>query len=285
VQETQCPKCGEWLGVPPEFADRPVKCGSCGRVIQPHERQPAPAPPPPPPSAGPRFPESDPPRSRGPRFPEKEFDDYPPPRRKGGGVWVWLLLGMGAFGFCCCGGVGFLFLAAANPKWEPYTADNGAFTADFPGKPEYKTNAFQWKDKDESPGTSHEYGAVQLMNAQGFAVHYTDLPKSMLTFRWSDEKLLKAGLEEYKRDSTNFTVKSSTETTVGKYKAVDVEGTTTHPQHGLLQVSVRVVIVGDRVFTLIAAGKERAKLTPAKDRFFNSFKPADPKDKGGEPKR
>jgi hypothetical protein len=199
-------------------------------------------------------------------------------------VWVWVLLGFAAFGFCCCGGVSLLVLAAANPRWEPYTADNGAFTADFPGKPVYQSKPFKWNDGKE--GTSHEYGALQLINAQGFGVHYADLPKSMLAFRPSDKKLLKAGLDEFKANSTNFTVGSENYHKVGQYVALDIDGTMTDPQHGLLQVSVRVMIVGDRVFTLVAAGKDKAKLTPAKDRFFNSFKPADPKEKdnGGEPK-
>ena len=115
-------------------------------------------------------------------------------------------------------------------------------------------------------------------------LHYADLPKSMKGFRPSDEKLLKLGLEDFKADSNNFSVLSSAEVTVGKYKGMDVEGTMTDPKLGLLQVSLRVVIVGDRVFTLIAAGKDRKKVQTMRDRFFNSFKPADPKVEPADPK-
>ena len=284
MQETQCPQCGEWLGVPPEFADRPVKCGACGRVIQPHERAAAPYSPPPPTTSrtGPRFPEDDPPAPRGPRFPDHEDDrSYAPPRRKGGMWWLWLVLGFVGFSCCGCGGLLLVFVNAAN-KWENYTPDNGAFTAEFPGKPVAQTKPFTWKDGKET--TSYEYAALQLLNAQGFGIHYTDLPKSQRLGQ-SDDTLLKYGLEDFKKNATNFTVQSSSRTKAAdKYEALDVEGTMTDPQHGLLQVYIRVIIVGDRVFTLIAAGKDKKKLTPHKDRFFNSFKPADPKDKAADPK-
>lgn len=192
---------------------------------------------------------------------------------------MWLLLVFGGLGCCGCGGVVFAVLAATN-KWESFTPDNGAFTADFPGKPVYHTKPFKWKDGKE--GTSHEYGALQLVNAQGFGIHYTDLPKSMKAA--SDEALLKYGLEDFKANSTNFTVQSSSEIKPGGHSGLDVEGTYTDPQHGLLQVYVRVLIVGDRIFTLVAAGKERKKLVKEKDRFFNSFKPAEPKGKAADPK-
>lgn len=190
--------------------------------------------------------------------------------------WLWLVLGFVAFGFCCCGGLGALTLVNAN-KWESYTSENGAFTAEFPGKPVYQTKPFKWKDGKE--GTGHEFAALQLLNAQGFGIHYADLPKSLKGVV-DDETLLKLGLEDFKANSTNFSIQSSSRTKVGKHEAMDVEGTMTDPQQGMLQVYLRVVIVGDRVFTLIAAGKDKKKLTPHKDRFFNSFKPADPKDKG-----
>ncbi len=284
MQETQCPQCGEWLGVPPEFADRPVKCGACGRVIPPHERQSSA---PPPGRSAPQFPrDDDTPASRGPRFPERpEYDADTPPRKKGGLLWLWLLLGLGGFGFCCCGGVVLLFVAFANGKWQSYTPEGGAFTAEFPNPPVYQSKEFKWKDKGETVGTSHEYAALQLLQGQGVGVHYADLPKSMKAVRPSDKRLLKLGLDDFKANSTNFTVLSATDLTVGKYEAMDIEGTMTDPQQGLLQVSLRVMIVGDRVFTLIAAGKDKKKLGPLRDRFFNSFQPAEPKvDEKGEPK-
>ncbi|MFY7953334.1 MAG: hypothetical protein ACOVT5_12580, partial [Armatimonadaceae bacterium] len=209
MQETQCPQCGEWLGVPPEFADRPVRCGACGRVIQPHERHAVSPPPPPPRSSTPRFPDAaDTPSARGPRFPDAADDEYTRPRRKGAGVWVWVLLAVGGFGFCCCGGGVVLFFAAANGKWEAYTPDNGAFTAEFPTKPVYQTKQFNWKDNGETVGTSHEYAALLPLQQQGVGLHYADLPKSMKGFRPSDEKLLKLGLEDFKADSNNFSVLS-----------------------------------------------------------------------------
>lgn len=176
MQETECPQCGEWLGVPPEFADRPVRCGSCGRVIHPHERQTLP--PPPPTQPGPQFPRDDAPASRGPRFPDQPHDDTDtPPRKKGSLLWLWLVLGFGGFGLCCCGGLGLLGLAALNGKWESYTADTGAFTAEFPNKPVYQTKPFTWPDGKE--GTGHEYAALQPLQGQGVGLHYADMPKSL----------------------------------------------------------------------------------------------------------
>lgn len=189
--------------------------------------------------------------------------------------WLWVVLSIIGFSCCGCGGLGAIFLANAN-KWESYTPDNGAFTAEFPGKPVYQTKPFKWKDGKE--GTGHEFAALQLLNAQGFVVYYTDLPKS-LKGALSDDAILKFGLEDIKAKYTNFTVQSTTELPVGKHKAMDVDGTYTDPQHGKLQVSVRSIIVGDRLFMLFAVGQDRKKLTPHKNRFFNSFKPADPKDK------
>lgn len=280
MQETQCPQCGEWLGVPPEFADRPIRCGACGRIIPPHERTgSSPSPPPPPPYRGsPRFPDDDTPDPppTGPRFPDRDDDRDYPPRRKGGGLWwLWLLLAVGGFG--CCGCCGLLGLVNMANQWKPYTAKDGAFTADFPGEPVVQEKTFKWKD--DTTGKSHEYAALQLLNAQGFGVHYADLPKSMKAIRPTDKRLLKLGLEDFKANATNFTVGPETFLKVGEYEALDIEGTMTDPKHGMLHVYVRVMIVGDRVFTLIAAGKEKGKLAPHKDRFFNSFKPADPPEK------
>ncbi len=276
MQETQCPQCGEWLGVPPEFADRPVRCGACGRVIQPHER--GSSPPPPPARSAPQFPrnDDDAPASRGPRFPDQpEYGADAPPRKKGGLLWLWLLLGLGGFGFCCCGGlVAFVFFAAANPKWEPYTAENGAFTAEFPGKPVTQQKPVKWPDDKE--GTGYEYAALQPLQQQGVGLHYTDIPKSLRKVT-DDETLLKIWLKDFKAKSTNFTEKSSSLSKPGKYQVMDVEGTMMDPQHGLLQVSLRLMIVGDRAFLLVAAGKDRRKMQPMRDRFFDSFKPAEPK--------
>jgi hypothetical protein len=277
VQETECPKCGEWLGVPPEFADRAVKCGSCGRVIQPHERADAP-----PRSPTPRYPNDDRPTSRSPRFPDRpERDDDAPPRRKGGLVWLWLLLGFGGLSLCCCGGLVAVGLTNAN-KWERYTAENGAFTAEFPGKPVHEEKDFQWNDKNDTRGKAHEYAAVQWLNTQGFAIHYADLPKSMKAIRPTDKKLLSLGLNDLKTKSPEFTVLSAVDRKVAAYDAMDVEGTYTDPQQGFLHAYVRVMIVGDRVFTLMAAGKDKKKLNRDKERFFNSFQPADPNDASKE---
>lgn len=264
VQETQCPQCGEWLGVPPEFADRPVRCGACGRVIAPHERgRSAPSPPPPDP------------RPAGPRFPDRDDDSYSRPPRKGGLLWVVGVLGLLAVGCCGCGGLLFL-IAASNPKWEPYSPDSGAFTADFPGKPEHKTEGVNWPDGKE--GTAEIYALVRPLNADGFAIHYVDLPKSWQVPK-SEDWLLKEGLEQMKKDTTNFTVGTTSRLKVDKYEALDVEGTMTDPKAGLIHVYIRVMIVGERVFTLMAAGKDPKKLAPEKEQFFKSFKPADPKEK------
>lgn len=191
-------------------------------------------------------------------------------------LWVWLLLGFGGFALCCGGCVVMGVIAALNGKWEPYTADGGAFTAEFPTKPVHQEKTFKWKD--DTSGKSHEYASVLVLQGQGVGVHYADLPKSMKAIRPTDKRLLKLGLEDFKANSTNFTVQNETFQTIGKYEVLDIEGTMTDPQQGLLQVSLRVMIVGDRVFTLIAAGKDRKKMQPTRDRFFNSFKPADPKD-------
>jgi hypothetical protein len=97
-----------------------------------------------------------------------------------------------------------------------------------------------------------------------------------------DETLLKIWLKDFKSKQTNFTEQSSTLTKSGKYPVMDVEGKFIDPKHGPLEASLRVMIVGDRGFLLIAAGKDRKKMQPMRDRFFNSFKPAEPKDTPAE---
>jgi hypothetical protein len=193
--------------------------------------------------------------------------------------WVIGLLVLFGVGCCGCGGIG-LFLIVATPKWEPFTPENGAFTADFPGKPEHKSEVVNWPDGKE--GTSEQYAAVRPLNGDGFAVHYVNLPKSWQVAK-SEDWLLKQGLEEIKKGTTNFTLVSSTRLKVmDKYEAMDVDGTATDPKVGLLNVQLRVLIVGDRLYMLFAAGKDKKKLGPEKDRFFSSFKPTDPKAKPGD---
>lgn len=264
MQETQCPQCGDWLGVPPEFATRPVRCGSCGRVIAPHERgQPAPPPP------------ADP---RGPRFPEHEDETTHRPRPKGGAPGVWLLLAVLGFGCCGCGGLILAGLFVVNPPWEAYTPDNGAFTAEFPGKPTYSedTAGIQWPDG--TPATLHKYDAGKLGNTEWFAVHYYDLPRSK--DRPSNKVLINLIVEGYKKAAPGgFNQVTSNDSPAVVHPAKDVEGTFTHPQLGPVYAYGRGLVAGDRVYMLVAVGKDRTKLAPEKDRFFNSFKPAEPKEK------
>lgn len=269
MQETECPQCGEWLGVPPEFAERPVRCGACGRVIAPDERTRS-APP-------------TPPRTAGPRFPDREDESYHRPPRKGrSGCVVGLLVVFGLLGCCACGGVG-LILIAANPKWESFKPDNGAFTADFPGKPEYSTNSagIQWPDG--TPDTLHKYDAVKLGNTEWFAVHYYDVPKSRAAT--SDKVFITVMIEGYKNAAPGgFTQISSNDAPDTLYPAKDVEGKFTDPKAGELHAYGRALVAGDRVYLLIAVGKEKKKLTPEKDRFFNSFKPAERQGKPADKK-
>lgn len=261
MQEIQCPQCGDWLGVPPEYAHKPVRCGSCQRVIEPAERR-APSPP----------------ADRGPRFPDREDDAaYHRPRRRGSGLWVWAVLALVGVGCCGCGGVGLLFWGAANPPWEKFTHDKGEFTAEFPGKPNYQSHAFAWPDG--TTGTTHEYNAWKANNFEGFAVHYLDWPKGGT--RGRDEFLIDLFLDDFKKTNTHGYAEASKGemTTYGKYKGRETEGTINDPQYGQGYAHVRVMVVGDRGYMLIAVGKEKGKLVADKDRFFNSFQPVEPKAK------
>lgn len=190
---------------------------------------------------------------------------------------VGLLVLVGLFGCCACGGVG-LFLIAANPKWESFTPENHAFTADFPGKPVYSTNSSGVKWPDGTPDTLHKYDAVKLGNAEWFAVHYFDVPKSR--GQQANKVLITVMIEGYKNSAPGgFNPISSNESPDTPYPAKDVEGTYTDPKQGELHAYGRALVAGDRVYLLIAVGKDKKKLAPEKEQFFNSFKPADPKQK------
>jgi hypothetical protein len=176
-----------------------------------------------------------------------------------------------------------LFLIAANPKWESFTPENEAFTAEFPGKPAYTTasDGIQWPDG--TPDTLHKYEAAKLGNAEWFAVHYYDVPKSRAAV--ADKVFITVMIEGYKNSAPGgFHQISSNDSPDIPYKAKDVEGTFTDPKAGELYSYGRALVAGDRVYLLIAVGKDKKKLAPEKDHFFNSFKPTVRKEKPDDKK-
>ncbi len=259
MREIPCPHCGEWLGIPPEFANRPVRCGSCQKVISPGEHSPHSNAPLPPPTA------PTPARAR--------YDDdeaYRPERKPRGKIWLWLLLGFGGLSLLCCGGGAVIAWRGMNPKWQEFRPEGGEFAAIFPGKPKLETKPFNWPNG--TTGTARLYHAERMGGPAGFHVHFLDIPKTQL--KGSEDFLLNAMIEEIKKsDLPSFAEVSRKPVSGTNYEGKEVEATFQHPKHGTGIAFLRIAVVGERIFVLMALGKDRKRLLPEKDRFFDSFVP------------
>jgi hypothetical protein len=115
-----CPSCRQSLDVPAALFGGPVRCANCLSVFTPPVG--SPTIPVVRPVATPRRDEANP-------FPD---ESAPRPSRR----WLWvLLLGCALILLTCLGSCAGLLGVMSNPPMKPYAAEDGAFTAVFPGDP------------------------------------------------------------------------------------------------------------------------------------------------------
>lgn len=115
-----CPSCRNSLDVPATFLGGPVRCANCLAVFTP-------------PAAAPTIPVVRPvatPRSESQIAAADESAGRPSRR------WLWvLLLGCTLIFLTCVGSCAGLLGVMSNPPMKPYAAEDGAYTAMFPGDP------------------------------------------------------------------------------------------------------------------------------------------------------
>lgn len=112
-----CPQCRNELEVPDHLFGGPVRCANCMTVFTPGREIPVVAP-----------------RQAVPRRDEPILDDELKPRRSR--TWLWVLLAGSLLISCTCiASCAGLFGVLTNPKMKPYAAEDGRFTASFPGDP------------------------------------------------------------------------------------------------------------------------------------------------------
>jgi hypothetical protein len=272
------------LGIPPEFKNSPIRCGACNRVIQQTEHR----------GGAPgrcvddvaRFTAEDDDtvnrnlayddddlgnastRRRQRRSRTEADDDTTSTPRKP--RWILgVLAGLTALGLVCCGCAGFIVYKATELSWSNYTPSGNEFTATFPREPIYDSQQFTWPDG--SQGKIHQYLSSLMFQRQLYMVQFTDLPRGLGGKVWRDVQL-NAMLDEMKKPGS-FMLKEEgrTETSLGGQPAKEVYGPCNHPEYGDGYMFSRVAIINQRVYVLIALGKDRGSIEERKDRFFNSL--------------
>jgi len=280
VREVPCPQCGEILGVPPEFARGPIRCGACGRIIEAHEHSPGGSAAPPS-APKPRYDDADANESRNTRLDDE--GDGPKRREKpavstGGGrsmfrVIATLLVIFGILTAGCCGCGGFLAWQVLKPTWEPFTAAD--FTIVFPRPPESERKSFT--RADGTKGTLQQYNSILMLQQQVFVLLIDDLPKEARGGAVWREAQLNGMIDELKKAGLlGFKETARRDATVGGMPGREVDGTGMHPQFGPVSITVRLVIANRKVYALVALGKDAAKLEANKSRYFESFQLREP---------
>lgn len=265
-----CPHCREHLDIPAEYRGRAVRCASCQNVFT---TPPLPgATPPPLPERRSDGPSDAPPRPR----PRLDDDAYDRPRRKpNGGVWVLLLLTTLVLGACvggCTGVAAWLY----NPKMHPFTSAEGKFKVEFPDNPNPVTGT-------DDRGTVTVNGSRE-QTQERFAVKVFDLPAKYRGLP-PDEALEQLALAELKaeggRERTHHEVVKH-----DGFPAYDVTDADQVPGFQRRNTLVRCVLVGNRVYAVVAQGPNMQPQAWWVRKFFVSFeitdRPADGKPKKGD---
>ncbi len=278
MREISCPGCGEMLGVPRELEGGAIRCGVCERIIRPDEQgRPAPSS-----RADDRDEEPDRPRSRDDdrgrfdedrprrsRRPARDADDFDRPKKKSGcGKWVIILGIVGVLGLGCCGGGGFLvYKFAGDPKWEKFNSPDARWSADFPGKPKMEVKPIG----GGVSGNTTFYGAQRLFGQEAFGVGYADLDPIGVRAS-SNETLLNEGLNGILTGPQNAREVSRRNLKMVGVDAKELTVDVTDPQAGKGRMVVRILMVENRLYTLVAVKVGQSAGNPEQtDRFFDSF--------------
>jgi hypothetical protein len=268
VREISCPGCGEVLGVPRELEGGPIRCGVCERVIRPEE-QGRPAPQSRTDDRGGRDERNesdrdddrdnrgrfDADRPRRSRRPARDADDFDRPKKKSGcGAWVIILGIVGVLGLGCCGGGGFLlYKFAGDPKWEKFNSPDARWSADFPGKPKMESKPIG----GGVSGNTTFYGAQRMFGQEAFGVGYA---------------LMNEGLSGILKGPQNAREVSRRNLKMAGVDAKELTADVNDPQAGKGRMVVRIFIVENRLYTLIAVKIGQNAANPDQtDRFFDSF--------------
>lgn len=269
-----CPHCREHLDIPAEYRGRAVRCASCQNVFTT-----PPLPGSTPPSAPERRPDgpadAPPWRTEQPPRPRPRLDDdgYDRPRLKpNGGVWVLLLLTTLVLG-ACVGGCTGLAAWLYNPKMHPFTSAEGKFRVEFPGNPSPTVD----------PGDA---GAVTVsgnreQTQERFTVKVFDRPAKNRGLP-PDEALEQLALAELKAAGGRERTRGESTTHDG-FPAYDVTDADDMPGFQRRNTIVRCVLVGKRVYAVVAQGPNMQPQAWWVRKFFVSFeitdRPADGKPK------
>lgn len=245
-----CPSCRDQLDVPTEFRGRSVKCATCQTVF------PVPAEPEPP-SVRPSRAGA---RTR-PRDPD-DFDDTP--KRRGNGLVWFLLLGTllvcGGISLACAGFSVWLY----NPPMKAHTSDDGKFTVEFPGDPA------PFQQTGEKGVVMKGMEARRQTNEMRFSVKYYDLPKAPQDDEQAVAEAIKSEIaslaagSELQRQTTRH----------AGFPALDVQ-LSQGPEFLRRITILRVVLVGKRVYILMAQGQNLMPEIAYVQKFFISFLPAE----------
>jgi LSD1 subclass zinc finger protein len=247
-----CPTCREELDIPNELVGREVRCAACQNIFTVpvvSSRLSVPV-------VSRRAPQTDDDENR-------SLEDGEPltsPRRKPGSSFGWILMIFGLLS-CCgvgCGGFGVLMAIMMNPNFKPYTADDGSFTAIFPGK--VTTNT----DKTDDGQTRFIAETRRKLPPEYYYIQHVPVIK-----KDDAETILKGAADKSVKQVVGGVEMRRSSTTIDGYPAVDQM-----IEHGNGQqvTLVRHILVGKRLYTIGIVGTNGLDFViDYVDKYFSGF--------------
>jgi hypothetical protein len=245
-----CPYCSDELDVPPAFAGRPVRCGSCHAVFTPPTFG----------AASPEWLEPDAPRPA-----RRVRREPPPPPRGSAGVWGLALLTL-ILTVPCTAGCVWAVVVFGFPHFQPVADDVGRYRALFPGHPSPINR------KDDGGRLVRGYDLRRTFPPETYFVYYVDLPKAAGRDAADVLAAETKGLAEFVPPGATEAEREAA--THDGFPAVDVLMDSPDPEAGT--VVVRCVLAGTaagvpRLYVVGLAGPVGPDDTRAK-RFFGGFR-------------
>jgi hypothetical protein len=150
-------------------------------------------------------------------------------------------------------------------KWEPYTSDDGWFSAEFPGRPSVRKMPIA-----TAAGTIYVHMFMAEQRSEAYAVGYFDVPEIGSKVNLESQEFI----ESMARGSFNemgahdFTKK---EIDFDGYPGMEAEG---NIQKGSTKgiARIRYYVVEKRIYMLEVVGTKSFINSGNTDKFFNSFK-------------
>jgi LSD1 subclass zinc finger protein len=232
-----CPTCREELDIPNELVGRDVRCATCQNIFTVPEvssRSNVPV-------VSRRTPQADDIENRSLEDGERSTSK----RRKAGSSVGW-------------GGFGVLMAIMMNPNFKPYTADDGSFTAIFPGKVTTTT------DKTDDGQTRFSVETRRKLPPEYYYIQHIEITKKN-----DAEKTLKDVADKAVKQVVGGVEMRRSSTTIDGYPAVDQL-----IEHGNGQqvTLVRHILVGKRLYTIGIVGTNGLDFViDYVDKFFSGF--------------